>query len=160
MKSAIFGRNRSRPSARAAKEPRSIALLGAIAGFLYRRADRIVVVSPAFKHHLIRYLSVPANARSPLFEAACTRAAKFINAKIVRRKSSSRAARRKASISSPVRGERKNLKPGDVILLTEMEHHSNLVPWQLLAQRTGEKIAYVPVTGDEGILDLSNSIRR
>jgi len=33
--------------------------LGAIAGFLYRRADRIVVVSPAFKHHLIRYWNVP-----------------------------------------------------------------------------------------------------
>ena len=49
----------------------------------------------------------------------------------------------------------KNLKAGDVILLTEMEHHSNLVPWQLLAQRTGAKIAYVPVTGDEGLLDLS-----
>src|SRR3974390_285175 len=31
----------------------------------------------------------------------------------------------------------KNLKSGDVILLTEMEHHSNLVPWQLLARRTG-----------------------
>ena len=49
----------------------------------------------------------------------------------------------------------KNLKAGDVILLTEMEHHSNLVPWQLLAQRTGAKIAYLPVTGDEGLLDLS-----
>ena len=42
-----------------------------------------------------------------------------------------------------------------MILLTEMEHHSNLVPWQLLAQRTGAKIAYIPVTGDEGLLDLS-----
>ena len=42
-----------------------------------------------------------------------------------------------------------------MILLTEMEHHSNLVPWQLLAQKTGAKIAYVPVTGDEGLLDLS-----
>ncbi len=49
----------------------------------------------------------------------------------------------------------KNLKPGDVILLTEMEHHSNLVPWQLLAQKTGAKVAYIPVTGDEGLLDLS-----
>jgi cysteine desulfurase/selenocysteine lyase len=48
----------------------------------------------------------------------------------------------------------KNLKPGDTILLTEMEHHSNIVPWQLLAQRTGAKLAYVPVTGDNGLLDL------
>ena len=33
-----------------------------------------------------------------------------------------------------------NLREGDVILLTEMEHHSNLVPWQLLAQRTGAQL--------------------
>jgi cysteine desulfurase / selenocysteine lyase len=48
-----------------------------------------------------------------------------------------------------------NLKRGDVILLTEMEHHSNLVPWQLVAQRTGATLRFVPVTGDDGLLDLS-----
>jgi cysteine desulfurase/selenocysteine lyase len=48
-----------------------------------------------------------------------------------------------------------NLKRGDVILLTEMEHHSNLVPWQLVARTTGATLRYVPVTGDEGLLDLS-----
>ncbi len=48
-----------------------------------------------------------------------------------------------------------NLVKGDVILLTEMEHHSNLVPWQLVAQRTGATLRYLPVTGDEGLLDLS-----
>ncbi|PYJ75675.1 MAG: cysteine desulfurase [Verrucomicrobia bacterium] len=42
---------------------------------------------------------------------------------------------------------------GDVILLTEMEHHSNLVPWQLLAERTGAKLRFVPVL-DDGTLDL------
>jgi cysteine desulfurase/selenocysteine lyase len=47
------------------------------------------------------------------------------------------------------------LKPGDAILVTEMEHHSNLVPWQLLAERTGAKLLFVPVTGDDGLLDLS-----
>ena len=47
-----------------------------------------------------------------------------------------------------------HLKAGDRILLTEMEHHSNLVPWQLLAQRTGAELVFVPITGDEGILDL------
>ncbi len=41
-----------------------------------------------------------------------------------------------------------NLKAGDVILLTEMEHHSNLVPWQLLAERTGAKLRFVPVADD------------
>jgi cysteine desulfurase / selenocysteine lyase len=49
----------------------------------------------------------------------------------------------------------KHLKPGDVILLTEMEHHSNIVPWQLVAARTGARLAFLPVTGDNGLLDLS-----
>lgn len=48
-----------------------------------------------------------------------------------------------------------NLRAGDVILLTEMEHHSNLVPWQLAARRTGATLRFIPVTGDEGLLDLS-----
>ncbi len=47
-----------------------------------------------------------------------------------------------------------NLRKGDVVLLTEMEHHSNLVPWQMAAQRTGATVRYVPVTGDQGLLDL------
>lgn len=47
----------------------------------------------------------------------------------------------------------KSLQAGDVILLTEMEHHSNLVPWQLLAERTGAVVRYVPVLED-GTLDL------
>jgi len=42
--------------------------------------------------------------------------------------------------------------PGDEVLVTEMEHHSNLVPWQLLCQRTGATLRWVPVT-DEGRLD-------
>ncbi len=46
-----------------------------------------------------------------------------------------------------------NIHAGDLILLTEMEHHSNLVPWQLLAQRTGARLAFVPVT-DDGLLSL------
>lgn len=45
------------------------------------------------------------------------------------------------------------LKAGDVILLTEMEHHSNLVPWQLAAQRSGAILKHVPITQD-GELDL------
>ncbi|HXD00218.1 MAG TPA: cysteine desulfurase, partial [Verrucomicrobiae bacterium] len=48
-----------------------------------------------------------------------------------------------------------NIRAGDKILLTEMEHHSNIVPWQLLAERTGAKLVYLPITGDDGLLDLS-----
>lgn len=46
------------------------------------------------------------------------------------------------------------LRPGDEILVTEMEHHSNLVPWQLVAQRTGATIKAIPVT-ESGGLDLA-----
>lgn len=47
-----------------------------------------------------------------------------------------------------------NLQTGDEILVTEMEHHSNLVPWHQLAERTGCGIQYIPIT-DDGLLDLS-----
>ena len=47
-----------------------------------------------------------------------------------------------------------NLREGDTILLTEMEHHSNLVPWQMLARRVGAKLDFIEVTGDDGQLDL------
>ncbi len=46
-----------------------------------------------------------------------------------------------------------NLRSGDLVVLTEMEHHSNIVPWQLAAQRAGATVAYVGVT-DDGHLDL------
>lgn len=48
---------------------------------------------------------------------------------------------------------RKFLRAGDVILLTEMEHHSNLVPWQLLGEQTGAQLRFVPVC-DDGTLAL------
>ncbi|HIF37874.1 MAG TPA: cysteine desulfurase [Gemmatimonadetes bacterium] len=49
----------------------------------------------------------------------------------------------------------KNLSVNDEILLTTMEHHSNIVPWQLLAERTGAKIRYIEMDA-EGHLDLEN----
>jgi cysteine desulfurase / selenocysteine lyase len=52
-------------------------------------------------------------------------------------------------------GERFRLGPGDEVVVTEMEHHSNLVPWQQLCQRTGATLRWLGVT-DEGRLDLTN----
>jgi cysteine desulfurase/selenocysteine lyase len=48
---------------------------------------------------------------------------------------------------------RKNLKEGDLIVLTKLEHHSNIVPWQLLAEEKGLRIEFVPLTSDQQ-LDL------
>src|SRR5206468_5616280 len=47
----------------------------------------------------------------------------------------------------------KFIRKGDVILLTVMEHHSNLVPWQLLAERKGARVRFLPVC-DDGTLDV------
>lgn len=52
-------------------------------------------------------------------------------------------------------GSRFTLQPGDEVLVTEMEHHANLVPWQELCRRTGATLRWVPVT-DDGRLDLTN----
>ena len=49
-----------------------------------------------------------------------------------------------------------DLSPEDEILISEMEHHSNIIPWQQLAKRTGAKIKYIPIT-QNGELDLSES---
>ena len=47
------------------------------------------------------------------------------------------------------------LKAGDEIVVSEMEHHANLIPWQQLAERVGAKLSWLPITSD-GRLDLSN----
>ena len=95
-----------------------------------------------------------SNRPSGAYEGARARAAKFINARSADEIVFTRGTTEGINLVASSWGA-KHLKTGDVILLTEMEHHSNLVPWQLLAQRTGAKIAYVPVTGDEGLLDLT-----
>ena len=101
-------------------------------------------------HRGIHELSNRATAG---YEAARTRTAKFINALSADEIVFTRGTTEGINLVASSWGT-KNLKSGDMILLTEMEHHSNLVPWQLLAQRTGAKLAYLPVTGDEGLLDL------
>jgi len=50
---------------------------------------------------------------------------------------------------------RRELNEGDEILLSDMEHHSNIVPWQLAARDTGAVLRYIPLT-DDGLLDLSD----
>jgi cysteine desulfurase / selenocysteine lyase len=87
------------------------------------------------------------------FEEARVRTAKFLNARSADEIIFTRGTTEGINLVANTWGL-KNLKAGDVILLTEMEHHSNIVPWQIVAERTGAKLAYVPVTGDDGLLDL------
>ena len=50
---------------------------------------------------------------------------------------------------------RVNLGPGDIVVLTELEHHSNLVPWQETCRATGAELRFIPVD-DDGVLDVSD----
>ncbi len=95
-----------------------------------------------------------SNRATTAFEGARARAAKFLNAHSADEIIFTRGTTEGINLVAHSWGTQ-NLKPGDVILLTELEHHSNLVPWQMLAQRTGAQLAFVPVTGDEGLLDLT-----
>lgn len=95
-----------------------------------------------------------SNRATSAFEAARARAARFLNARSADEIIFTRGTTEGINLVAQTWGAQ-NLKRGDVILLTEMEHHSNLVPWQLVAQRTGALVRYLPVTGDDGLLDLN-----
>jgi cysteine desulfurase/selenocysteine lyase len=95
-----------------------------------------------------------SNRATKAFEASRLRTAKFLNAKSDNEIIFTRGTTEGINLVAQSWGT-ENLKPGDKILLTEMEHHSNIVPWQLLAERTGARLVYLPITGDEGLLDLS-----
>src|SRR5256885_15452679 len=88
-----------------------------------------------------------SNRATAAFEAARARAAQFINARSADEIVFTRGTTEAINLVAHSWGGR-NLKAGDGILLTEMEHHSNLVPWQLLAGRTGARLVYLPATGE------------
>jgi cysteine desulfurase/selenocysteine lyase len=78
------------------------------------------------------------------FERARGRVAIFINANSAREVIFTRNTTEAINIVAQSWGG-SNLHPGDVILLSQMEHHSNIVPWQLLAQRTGASLRAIPI---------------
>ncbi|MCX5788530.1 MAG: cysteine desulfurase [Elusimicrobia bacterium] len=93
-------------------------------------------------HRGVHQLSEEATA---LMDEARAKVARFINAKSEREVIFTRNATEAINLVAYAWG-RKFLKEGDEIALTEMEHHSNLVPWQILAQEKGVRLRFVPVT--------------
>ena len=103
-------------------------------------------------HRGIHTLSMRATAA---YEGARERCARFLNAASASEIVFTSGTTDGINLVASAWGDA-NLKAGDVILLTEMEHHSNLVPWQLLARRTGATLRYLPIVpGDTGRLDLA-----
>ena len=111
--------------------------------------DRFARTSYANIHRGVHTLSEEATAA---YEGARKKVARFINARSVREIIWTRNTTEAINLVARSWADA-NLKPGDVILSTLLEHHSNIVPWQLAAARTGARVEYVPIT-DEGELDL------
>ena len=99
-----------------------------------------------------RGLHVLSTRATEGYEAARAKIAKFLNAAREDEIIFTRGTTESINLVANTWGA-KFLRAGDVILLTEMEHHSNLVPWQLLAERTGAQLRFVPVQQD-GTLEL------
>lgn len=93
-----------------------------------------------------------SNRATMAYESARERTAKFLNARSSKEIAFTRGTTEAVNLVASSLGQ--SLKSGDKILITEMEHHSNMVPWQLIAQRTGAKLLYVPVKDTFGELDL------
>src|SRR5436189_2311771 len=96
-----------------------------------------------------------SNRATTAFEAARQRAAQFINARSSDEIIFTRGTTEGINLIAYAWGT-KHITRGDKILLTEMEHHSNIVPWQMLAERVGAQVLYLPVNGDQGMLDLNH----
>lgn len=93
-----------------------------------------------------------SEAATAAFERARERVAKFVNARDARECVFTSGATEAINLVAASWGA-ENLREGDEILLTQMEHHANIVPWQLVARRTGARIVVAPICGD-GSLDM------
>lgn len=95
-----------------------------------------------------------AAAATDAFEGARAKVAKFINAPHVHEVIFTKNATESLNLIVHSWGT-KNLQAGDAVVLTHMEHHANIVPWQMLAAEKGFTIRWVPLTSD-GLLDLTD----
>ncbi len=86
------------------------------------------------------------------YEAARAKVARFIGAPDSHEVVFTRGTTESLNLVAQSYG-RPQLEPGDEVLLTEMEHHSNIVPWQLVSEQTGARVLAAPIT-DDGELDL------
>lgn len=111
--------------------------------------DRFYKTSNANIHRGIHTLAEEATAE---YEEARIKIARFIGADSAREIIFTRNATESINLVAQT-WARQNLHEGDVVILTEMEHHANLVPWQMLAQQIGIRLEFIPVTLN-GLLDL------
>jgi cysteine desulfurase/selenocysteine lyase len=95
-----------------------------------------------------------AGEATDLFEGARSKVQRFINARSVNEVVFTKNATESLNLIAQTWG-RANLSEGDVVVLTHMEHHANIVPWHMLVAERGIELRWIPLTAD-GQLDLSN----
>jgi cysteine desulfurase/selenocysteine lyase len=116
--------------------------------------DALVAYYSEYNANIHRGVYEIAARATDAFEASRATVARFINAADTREIIFTRNATESINLVGYSWGMQ-NLRPGDVILTSEYEHHSNLVPWQLLAEKTGATLRFIPVDA-RGVLELGS----
>ncbi len=121
-----------------------------------QKPRRVIEAMTAYYEHnnanIHRGVHRLAEESTAAFEGARGRIADFVGAASPREMVFTRNATESINLVAHS-WARSNLKAGDIVLLTEMEHHSNIVPWQMLAAERGVRLEFAPVT-DAGTLDF------
>ena len=99
-----------------------------------------------------RGIHVLAEEATTMYEDSRVKISGFINAPFARQVIFTRNTSESINLVA-YSWARANLKAGDLVILTEMEHHSNLIPWQMLASERGVRLEFIPVS-ETGILDM------
>lgn len=121
-----------------------------------QKPDQVIQAMDAYYRqsnaNIHRGIHTLAEEATGLYEAAREKVAAFIGASSASQIIYTRNATELINLVAKSWG-RANLEAGDVVILTEMEHHSNLVPWQMLAMERNIRLEFIPVNPD-GLLDL------
>ncbi|MDQ1666929.1 MAG: cysteine desulfurase / selenocysteine lyase [Actinomycetota bacterium] len=120
--------------------------------------DALDAYYTAHNANVHRGIHVLAEEATALYEGARDKVATFINAadraEVIFTKNSTEALNLAANVIAWA-GQPRGIGPGDNVVITEMEHHSNIVPWQLVTQRTAATLSWFGLT-DDGRLDLDD----
>lgn len=109
--------------------------------------DAITRYYQGFNANVHRGAHTLSDEATDAYEQARVKVARFIKARSPRGVVFVRSATEAINLVAHA-WARRNLKPGDEILLSRMEHHSNLVPWQMVARETGARLAFIPIGSD------------
>jgi cysteine desulfurase / selenocysteine lyase len=101
-----------------------------------------------------RGLHALSNRATALYEKARASVARFLNAKKTESVVFTRGTTEGINLVAESWGSR-NLRRGDLVVLTEMEHHANLIPWQIVTRKTGATLRFLPIQGDTGAIEWS-----